>query len=145
MKLLSNLNNFLVHNHHKRLTLAVYAYSGWFRICILLIKPKYLRNYWGEEGKESEPQEPIPHYRYAVRVSHEVNRVCNKTQWESKCLVRALTAQKLLVRKNIHSTLYLGCGIHDQQMRAHAWLRCGEIYVTGGDGTGYSVVDTFYK
>ena len=28
-------------------------------------------------------------------------------------------------------------------MIAHAWLRCGQIYVTGGDGQGYAVVAKF--
>ena len=30
-----------------------------------------------------------------------------------------------------------------EKMVAHAWLRCGKMYVTGGDGTGYSIVDKF--
>ena len=40
--------------------------------------------------------------------------------------------------------MYLGCGMDRGKMVAHAWLRCGRMYVTGGDGTGYSVVDRFY-
>ena len=72
-----------------------------------------------------------------------MNRICNKTAWESKCLVRALTAQKLLKQKGIGSTLYLGCGYAEDKMVAHAWLRCGELYVTGGDGAGYAVGDKF--
>ncbi len=45
--------------------------------------------------------------------------------------------------KGIQSTLYLGCGYDEGKMVAHAWLRVGKMYVTGGDGTGYSVVDKF--
>ena len=41
--------------------------------------------------------------------------------------------------------MYLGCGTEDDKMVAHAWLRCGEMYVTGGDGEGYAVVSKFYR
>ena len=38
----------------------------------------------------------------------------------------------------------LGCKIEDGKMVAHAWLRCGEMYVTGGNGAEYAMVDKFY-
>lgn len=135
--------NFLKYNHHKRLTVQAYVYSGFFRLSLLLVKPARLRKYWGTEGKESPAEADAESCRYAKRVAYAVGHVCGKTAWESKCLVRALTAQRLLKRKGIPSTLYLGCGMEDGRMVAHAWLRCGRMYVTGGDGTGYSIVDRF--
>ena len=72
-------------------------------------------------------------------------KVCDKTPWESKCLVRALAAQRLLCRRGLSSTLYLGCGMEEGKMVAHAWLRFGEMYVTGGDGGGYTTVARFCK
>lgn len=36
--------------------------------------------------------------------------------------------------------MYLGCGCDEGRMVAHAWL-CGQYYVTGGDGSRYSIVD----
>ena len=74
-----------------------------------------------------------------------VGKVCDKTPWESKCLVRALAAQRLLCRRGLSSTLYLGCGMEEGKMVAHAWLRFGEMYVTGGDGGGYTTVARFCK
>ena len=139
-----NLIDFLKKNSQKRLTVYAYIYSAVFRFQILLIKPKYLQKHWGIEGMESPETEAPWKYRYAINVSKVVNRICSKTSWESKCLVRALTAQKLLKKKGISSTLYLGCGFDEGKMVAHAWLRCGEFYVTGGDGTDYSIVDKFY-
>ena len=61
-------------------------------------------------------------------------------QWRDICLVRTLTTQKRLKQKGISSTIYLGCGSDEGRMVAHAWL-CGQYYVTGGDGSGYSIVD----
>lgn len=139
-----SLINFIIDNQFKQETLLSYFYSAVFRIQILLIKPKRLQKNWGEEGKESAEEETKEIYKYAASVSRIVNRICTKTSWESKCLVRALTAQKLLKRKGIHSTMYLGCRIENGNMVAHAWLRCGRMFVTGGDGSDYAIVDKFY-
>ncbi|MDD5901309.1 MAG: lasso peptide biosynthesis B2 protein [Lachnospiraceae bacterium] len=134
---------FLRWNTQKRLTLLSYIYSAFFSFEIRFIKSKYLRKGWGLEGVESpETVEPWK-YRYARNVAYVVDRICTKTAWESKCLVRALTAQKLLKAKGISSTMYLGCGYDEGKMVAHAWLRCGKMYVTGGDGSNYSIVDKF--
>ena len=40
--------------------------------------------------------------------------------------------------------LYLGCAVNEGKMVAHAWLRCGKMYITGGNGSGYAIVDKFY-
>ena len=127
------------------MTREAYWYAAFFRLCLVFVKPKKLRPYWGEEGRESPQEETNTHYHQAAHVSQVVNRYCDKTVWESKCLVRALTAQKMLSKRNIHTTLYLGCGRKNGEMVAHAWLRCGAMYVTGGNGEGYAVVDHFYK
>lgn len=141
-----NLVHFITDNKFKAETLLSYYYSALFRVQILLVKPKHMKKHWGEEGKESVETEPKEVYKYVASISRIVNRICTKTSWESKCLVRALTAQKLLRRKNIHSTMYLGCKLNEGKMVAHAWLRCGELYITGGNGVadGYAVVDKFY-
>ena len=137
------LVNFLKYNTQKRLTLKSYVYSAILRFQICFIKTKYLKKGWGLEGEESPDTVEGWKYTYARNVSYVVNRICTKTKWESKCLVRALTAQKLLKQKGISSTMYLGCGYAEGKMVAHAWLRCGNMYVTGGNGSEYSIVDKF--
>ena len=54
---------------------------------------------------------------------------------------------KMLERRGIPSTLYLGSGRDDQgQMAAHAWLRSGSYIVTGKEGhERYAVVGIFGK
>ncbi|MBQ9118858.1 MAG: lasso peptide biosynthesis B2 protein [Lachnospiraceae bacterium] len=135
---------FIRYNEHKTLTLKAWMYSAIYRFQILHKKSKKLNAKWGAEGEESPEEATLQEYRYAKKVAYAVNQVCNKTRWESKCLVRALTAQRLLRKKKIETTLYLGCGLEkDGTMIAHAWLRCGRLFVTGGDGQGYAVVDKF--
>ncbi|MEG0711156.1 MAG: lasso peptide biosynthesis B2 protein, partial [Niameybacter sp.] len=54
------------------------------------------------------------------------------TPWESKCLVQAMVAQYLLKRRRIATTLYLGVAKGSEgELKAHAWLRCGQMIVTG--------------
>ncbi|MFR7864375.1 MAG: lasso peptide biosynthesis B2 protein, partial [Streptococcus salivarius] len=48
------------------------------------------------------------------------------------CLVQALLVQHFLKRKGIATTLYLGVNKDKQDhLMAHAWVRCGEMIVTG--------------
>lgn len=100
----------------------------------------------GERGRAGAEKTKNPQERHPGkdtgrrRVSPDRGKVCDKTPWESKCLVRALAAQRLLCRRGLSSTLYLGCGMEEGKMVAHAWLRFGEMYVTGGDGGGYTTV-----
>lgn len=136
---------FLKYCKYKPLCFVALLYSAYYRLGILLLKPARLQKHWGIRGEESTEEETTETYRYAYRVSYAVDRICNRTAWESKCLVRALTAQTLLKKKGIHSTLYLGCAVEEGKMVAHAWLRCGKMYVTGGDGSKYAMVDKYYS
>ena len=142
--MIKRIYRFICYNEHKKVTLQAWFYSAIYRFQILYRKSDKIKNRWGMRGEESPEKADIEEYRYAKKVAYAVNQVCNKTRWESKCLVRALTAQRLLKKKGIASTLYLGCGLDEKgAMIAHAWLRCGEMYVTGGNGKEYAMVEKF--
>ncbi len=81
----------------------------------------------------------------ARRVSWAVRRASSLTPWPSVCLPQAITAKALLRRQGIPSTLYLGAAFDEgKSLLAHAWLRCGPLYVTGGPGhERYGVVASF--
>ncbi len=129
-----------------RRTLAIWYLTAFYRAQMILIPSKRLEEKWGERGEESPDKDTLENYRYAYAVSVDVNRIADRTPWESKCLVRALTARYLLHRKGIVTTLYLGVGKDDNgKMIAHSWLRCGENYVTGGDGSGFAIVAKFCR
>ena len=123
-----------------------FFYSASFRLQLLMFKPKKMKKHWGVEKEESSVEEPEEYADYVRKVSRAVLCVCNNTKWESKCLVRALTAQKLLKKRKLHSTLYLGVRQDEEgKMLAHAWLRWGKFIVTGGneDLSKYAVVSKF--
>lgn len=141
----------------------VFLLTGVFRLAMLIIPFRKLRRYMGELNKESTREINDIDYNKAKKISIMVKTVANNTPWESKCLVMALTAQYLLRHENIDSTLYLGVAnesnliksfneknkadvkVGKDKLVAHAWIRCGESYVTGGNGEGYGVVAKFMK
>jgi len=135
-----NIRGFLKSNPNKKITISVWLYAAWFRFCIRFIPMKYLRKHFGAEGEETSMEGTTEDYRYAKLISRYVNRSADNTPWESKCLVRALTAQRLLKKKKIPTTMYLGVKTEDGKMLAHAWIRTGSLYVTGGTGEGYAMV-----
>lgn len=143
MKIIKTIYRFIRYNKNRKLTVGVLLYSGWIRLCILMLPMRWLERYMGSRGEESPMDEEHNHYLYAMKVSRVVDRVCSKTIWESKCLVRALTAQKFLKRKGIATTLYLGCQTKNEELKAHAWIRCGQFFVTGGNGKDFAMVAKF--
>ena len=68
-------------------------------------------------------------------VSWALDAAARRLPWKCTCLVRALAAHAMLHRRRIPSTLYLGVqpdADRAPRLSAHAWLRSGESYVTGG-------------
>ena len=80
-------------------------------------------------------------------ISNAIHIMSRYTFWESQCLVKAVAGMKMLERRNIESTLYLGTAKDDQgQFIAHAWLRSGPFYLTGAEEMGrFIVVGKFAK
>lgn len=135
---------FIKKNPNKRMTIKSWLFAAYYRLLIKFIDPKKLEINWGIPNEETDHNLKPWQYRYCGLVSKHVNRVASNTPWESKCLVRALTARRLLIEKGIPCTLYLGVGKDENgKMVAHAWLRAGEVYVTGGDGSEYATVAKF--
>ena len=145
MSIIARGYRFIRYNEHKELTLKAWILSARFRFQMLYEDTAKLNQKWGIEGEETPEDATLDEYRFCKRVSYAVNQVCNKTKWESKCLVRALTAQRLMAEEGIESTMYLGCKELNGKMVAHAWIRVGRMYVTGGNGAadGYGIVAKF--
>ena len=72
--------------------------------------------------------------RQARLISYVIHRASRLVFWECRCLVRAIAAVKMLARRRLDATLYLGTARGDQgKVIAHAWVRCGSEYVTGAE------------
>lgn len=129
----------------KWMFIEAYFYLAWGRVLKLLPFSRVAPSL-GERMKETEyvrctEQELILLRKISIAV-HAMSRV---TWWESQCLVKGIAALKMLKRRGIPSTLYLGSGRDDTgNMVAHAWLRSGSYIVTGSEGhERYAVVGMF--
>lgn len=140
--------DFIRYNKEKEITIKAYIYGAYFRNRIIVFQKsnkRTLEKMLGKPGKESSYTINREELQMAKLVSRHVNRIAEHTPWQSRCMVRAMTAQKLLEEKKIETTLYLGVGKNqDGSMRAHAWLRCGRYCVTG-EGNGECVVVAKFK
>ncbi|MGL4992202.1 MAG: lasso peptide biosynthesis B2 protein [Sarcina sp.] len=124
--------------------------SALYRFMILRFEFKNVSKKFGVKGEFGSMDGQLLNYKIAKRVSIVANKVCDVTPWESKCLVRAMVAQKMLKKRGVETTLYLGVGTElneaktSKGMIAHAWLRYGSLYVTGGNGKQFAPVANFY-
>lgn len=116
----------------KWLVLQTFCLCGIVRLLILTIPFKKIQPYLGTRNEESCNEITLEQYKQAMKVKWVVQSVSRYTPWESKCLVKAIVAQYLLRKKGISTTLYLGaCRAEEGGLKAHAWLRCGQVIVTG--------------
>lgn len=135
--------DFFRYNGEKWMTITVYLYVAFYRLCILLVPMSRIEKMMGIRGEESTAEENVENMKLAKLVGFHVNRVTEHLPLKRKCFVRALTARRILMKKGVNSTLYMGVGLENGKMIAHAWLRCGLLFVTGGNGSGYSTVAKF--
>ena len=142
-----DIKNFFRYNEHKFLTIRIWFLTAWYRFLLVALPRKNYQRSWGILGEETPNTEDAitdEQFKFVCVVHEHVNHSGSKTPWKSLCLVRALTARKLLREKHIPCTLYLGVG-RDEEGKpvAHAWTRAGKYYVTGGNGAKYACVARF--
>jgi hypothetical protein len=130
----------------KRMIAEAYFYLGWARTLVALPFRKIAPSLGTEMKETAEDADPAQE-AVSRNVAKAVRRTSAITIWESKCLVQAIAAMRMLERRRIESTLYLGTAKDESgKLIAHAWLRSGRIYVTGEDVMKqYAVVGKFAK
>lgn len=101
----------------------------------------------GEQMKETSFALILSNKGELARVSRAINLMSRYTFWESQCLVKAFAGMKMLEKRNIESTLYLGTARDEKgEMIAHAWLRSGPFYISGAEVMDrFTVVAKFAK
>lgn len=137
---------FSLDTKTKFLYLEAYFLLAWARLikCFPFYKVAPLL---GEQMGETSFTYSDSNRKFIKRVSQAINVMSGYTFWESKCLVKAIAGMKMLERRNIESTLYLGTGKDEiGKLIAHAWLRSGPFYVTGSEGKEkFTVINKFAK
>jgi len=132
---------------HKRKLLYIEAYLNLARARILKSLPfnRVAKGLGAEAIETAKDTNGNP--AVIKEVSSAIQMMSKHTIWESACLVQAIAAMKMLERRGIESTIYLGTAKDEKQkMVAHAWVRSGPYYVTGSKGmNSFTVVGMFAK
>jgi hypothetical protein len=107
----------------------------------VLVVPFRLYSRWMGKDAESAQETTAPDVLH--RVSRALESVSRHVPWRSQCLEQALAAKAMLRRRGISNTLYVAVA-REVALEAHAWLRSGDICVTGqAEFDRYTVVARF--
>jgi hypothetical protein len=110
------------------------------RAVVVLLPFRHLAPRLGVRHAETAPGTQVD--RASLRVAWAVAAAARRAPWRTECLEQAIAGKAMLRRRGIASTLYLGMG--EKPLGAHAWLRVGDLHVTGGQDVGrYAVVASF--
>ncbi|MGD2087436.1 MAG: lasso peptide biosynthesis B2 protein [Candidatus Aminicenantes bacterium] len=121
----------------------------WARLAILIFPFRKIAPRLGEHMKETPKEEQPQYTRTLMQIAQALRRAGRYTPWESACLVQSIAGKMMLKRRKIPSTLYLGVTKEKKEkkkLKAHAWLRSGNIILTGQKGvnlSAFTVVSMF--
>jgi len=115
----------------QRLFLEAMLWLALSRLAILVVPFRRIAHFLGHTMVET-PSHPLPHMTAPLQISWAVRTAGRYTPWESKCLAQAMAAKMMLKRRRFPTTLYLGLLKEGEKgLSAHAWLRCGDLVLTG--------------
>jgi len=100
------------------------------RLAVLVVPFKRLAPHLGDAMTET-PTEAVPADGWPERIAWAIAAASKATPWKTPCLAEAIAAQRMLRRRRIPSTMYLGLTKDGDVMAAHAWVRCGRATITG--------------
>jgi hypothetical protein len=147
MRFLSKLNTFIYTcTKTKLLLIEAFLFLGWARILKMIPFSKLVPALGVPMDETSHGFTPRNNVK-AKNISHAIHIMSKYTFWESECLVKAIAGMKMLERRRIDCTLYLGTAKDEGgKMIAHAWLRSGSFYISGSEGMEkFTIVGMFAK
>lgn len=75
------------------------------------------------------------------RIAYVVPRLSDRLPWRSDCMIQAIAAQNWLSAVGVYSEIQIGVeNPQDGEFGAHAWLKCGDLVITGGDISKYDLI-----
>jgi hypothetical protein len=118
---------------------------GIARLAIMVVPFRRLAPLLGRSMARSPQENGAAPAELLNRISWALNTASRHLPWDCLCLAQALAGKAMLRRRRLASTLYLGLAKEgDTQLKAHAWLRCGERFLTGQSGMqDFTVIATF--
>jgi hypothetical protein len=111
---------------------AIFAIIG-ARLALTCLRFRRIAGHLGTVGVESALIISPLQDDIAREISWAIQALARRLPWLRQCLAQSLAAHWMTQRRKIPGTLYLGVARDSERsFAAHAWLRCGAIWVTGG-------------
>ena len=140
------LGRFLrLSSSDRRLFVEAAIWLGVARLALLMVPFRWITPFLGRHMAESPQTTESEHKEIVERISRVVQTASRHMPWECKCLTQAIACKSMLKRRGLRTTLYLGVAKgSEENLKAHAWLRTGDLIVTGArDMDRFIVVSTF--
>lgn len=120
-----------------------HLFLAWFNTSFSPMK-KYVKKL-GKEKTESPETALQEHQEYLLSLKTAIRRAAKFAPFKSRCLQQAYAGKIILNKQNIPSTIYFGVAKDETKgLKAHAWLRAGDIYISGGkERFEYAVVGNY--
>ncbi len=127
------------------LLLEAILWLGIVRLAVVMLPFRQIVPWLGAR-QSATPAAPLPeaHVHLVKRIGWAVRTAAAHLPWQAVCLPQAIAAKFMLRRRGFASTLYLGASHDGAEFKAHAWIRAGDVIVTGyQDMQRYTVVSSF--
>jgi hypothetical protein len=112
------------------------------RLALRMVPVRVLDRYFSRS-----PEAALPKSNETVlrRVRWAVTAAARRAPIQFVCFPQAITAQGMLRRRGIASTIYYGVAHSSEgELEAHVWLMTGDRYVVGGESAAnFRVLKTF--
>lgn len=126
---------------------AAWSLLGLTRLAILVLPFRIVRRALGEHRDPRTPVAPPdpdgPVLARAARIGATVGLAARHTPWRSECYPQAWTARILLGLARVPHVVSFGVRRDGDALVAHAWVRVGDLVVTGGTGHSWTEVGSF--
>lgn len=119
--------------------------TGIARFAVLTLPFRWVSKVFGSQMvSTSETAIPPKHYRLQD-VGWAIEASSRRVPWNANCLAKAIAATIMLRCRKAEGTVYFGVLKNENGgCEAHAWLRSGDVIVTGAAGMNkFTVVSTF--
>lgn len=139
-------NTFLRLNFYQRFLLVeAVMLTGLARMGVLTLSFRWIARVFGRQAGLAGQEAAAANQELQKSVRWAISATSSRVPWNANCLAQAIAATIMLRRRGHEGTVYFGVLKNEAgRCEAHAWLRSGDVIVTGAEGrSGFTVISTF--
>ncbi|PHR68772.1 MAG: hypothetical protein COA67_12430 [Lutibacter sp.] len=96
------------------------------------------------KAKNKDEQGEVLTFIELKKIRNSVYRANKLAFWKNICLVKSFAARFMLLRRNVHSKMYLGLEFkNNKELLAHAWLVSNDFQITPKGKKKYKEIFNF--